>query len=80
MMHRLYSSSYQKKYTGQKVEEIENAKECFKQDAEMLILQVKDLKIFQRILQHLKGKQERILEAVSSGNYAIEYSLANFVD
>ena len=65
--------------TLDRIEEIENAKNVLSKTRNAYITGER----FEDISEDFaafEGKQERILEAVSSGNYAIEYSLANFVD
>ena len=61
------------------LEEIENAKNVLSKTRNAYVTGER----FEDISEDFaafEGKQERILEAVSSGDYAIEYSLANFVD
>lgn len=65
--------------TLDRIEEIENAKNVLSKTRNAYVTGER----FEDISEDFaafEGKQERILEAVSSGDYAIEYSLANFVD
>ena len=77
MMHS--QLSLQEEIHFDRIEEIENAKNVLSKTRNAYVTGERFEDISEDFVG-FEGKQERILEAVSSGDYAIEYSLANFVD